>query len=238
MIFRGDIHIHSCLSPCGSLEMSPSAIVREGLAKGLDLIALTDHNSGRNLPPFGKLCREAGIGALFGLEVTSIEEVHVLCLFGEVQQGVEFGRYIESLLPSIPNAPDLLGDQVYVDTEEYIQGEVEISLLQAAEISLDELLRVVKEWRGLFIPAHIDRPSWSLTSQLGFIPTMEYDALERISIPEPEEPPAFAPWIRNSDAHQPGEMGKRSFFFEAPQANFQGFAEALRAGKITLQGHS
>jgi 3',5'-nucleoside bisphosphate phosphatase len=237
MRYCGDIHIHSCLSPCGSLEMSPRTIVREAVEKEMDLIALTDHNCGRNLLSFSRLSRKAGIGAIFGLEVTSLEEVHVLCLFPEAETGAEFGRYIESLLPAIPNSPDLLGDQVFVDTADFIEGEVEISLMQAADISLDQLQIEVKRWGGLFIPAHIDRPSFSLTSQLGFIPDMNYDALERISMP-PKKETGPAPWIRDSDSHHPGTIGERHFLFEAERADFTGLSDALKQGRITLPEHS
>ena len=116
MLFKADLHIHSCLSPCASLEMSPSAIVEKAKSAGLDLIAITDHNSALNAPALRDVCvRTGGIHALFGMEVTTAEEIHCLALFDNPDKALELGKYIYSLLPEVKNKADKYGDQVYVD---------------------------------------------------------------------------------------------------------------------------
>ncbi|WP_020611743.1 PHP domain-containing protein [Sediminispirochaeta bajacaliforniensis] len=237
MKFRADLHIHSCLSPCGSLEMSPARIITEAEAAGLDLLALTDHNCARNLRAFDHAARKSNITPIFGIEVNSIEEAHVLCLFPTVKQAEELGDFIENRLPQIPNNPDLFGDQVYVDEHEFILGEVEVSLLQGAEITLEELLKEVKERGGLFIPAHIDRPSFSVVSQLGFLPRLDYSAVECVTWPPVIDTADYCV-ITDSDAHYPQDIAKRSFTFEADSPTFEGLYDALAAKRVTPQKRS
>ncbi len=232
MTIHADLHIHSCLSPCGSLEMSPSRIIREAEARGLGMAALTDHNCARNLRTFDLAARKSNIIPVFGLEISTIEEAHVLALFPTAGQAESLGSLVESLLPPMPSAPDLFGDQVYVDEDDFIQGEVEFSLLQAAEISLEELFREVSERGGLFIPAHIDRPSFSVVSQLGFLPPLAYSAVECTAIPSPVDTGKYCV-ISNSDAHYPGDIGRRYFAFETETPGFEGLCEALASCAIT-----
>lgn len=237
MFYKADLHIHSCLSPCGSLEMSPARIVQEAKKQRLDLIALTDHNNTRNIPAFASLCRKAGIAALYGMEVSSSEEIHCLCLFETIEAAGELGSVVEDHLPEIPNNPDLFGDQVYVDESENILGEFVPSLLQSAEITLEELHRETTRLGGLFIPAHIDRPSFSLISQLGFLPDLAYSALECVHLPPPVECGSIT-LVRNSDAHRPEDIGSRHFCFEAEEASFPALRRALEEGKVKPQGCS
>jgi len=123
-----DLHIHSCVSPCGALEMSPSAIARAAVAAGLDGIALTDHNTALNTPACAEACRRAGLAFLAGVEVCTAEELHVLCLFDQVETALAFGADLYAQLPPVVNLPEKMGDQVYVDVEENILGEVGIFL--------------------------------------------------------------------------------------------------------------
>ncbi len=180
MILKCDFHIHSCLSPCGDLLMSPATIVSVLKQKGIGLAALTDHNSALNCGPFIELCNKNGILALAGMEVQTIEEVHILALFNNLETALAYGKEIYDAMPDIPNNPEKYGDQVYVDADEGILGEVDKYLVTSANVTIDDVVNRVHELKGLVIPAHVDREAFSMTSQLGFIPPENYDALETV----------------------------------------------------------
>lgn len=174
-----DLHIHTVLSPCGDLSMSPSKIVERASAIGLKLIAITDHNSTLHGPLVRKLAERVGIMVLLGVEVTTKEDVHCVCLFNDENQRVEFQNFLDSNRPQIQNDPDLFGHQVVVNEYEEIIEEIEPLLISGINAGINEVERKVHKLGGLFIPAHIDRQKYSLTSQLGFIPPdLKFDALE------------------------------------------------------------
>lgn len=235
--YTADLHLHSCLSPCGSLESSPRAIARRAREMQLDLIALTDHNSCLNAPAFAAACAAEGVACLLGAEVTCAEEAHCLCLFATVAQALEFGQLVYRHLLPIPNKPEKWGDQVWVNEEEEIEGEVDLFLVSPTTISLEDLAATVHRMDGLFIPAHVDRLAMSLTSQLGFVPPGDYDALEVV---KPGQTlaglglPAECSYslICDSDAHHPDYLGQRHFRFQAPAADFAGLKAALAAGRV------
>ena len=157
--YKVDLHIHTCLSPCGSLDMDPESIIETALRKRLDAIAITDHNSTLQCPVIQELGQERGLLVLAGVEVTTSEEVHCLVLFKDEKSRKEFQAYLDQHLPPIPNDPDYLGDQVWVNARNEIQGEVAYSLLSAIDQSLEQVESKCAEVDGLFIAAHIDRPS-------------------------------------------------------------------------------
>jgi hypothetical protein len=229
--FRADCHIHSCLSPCGDLENSPSAIVKRAVDVGLDLIALTDHNSALNCPTLAEVADRAGIAALYGIEATTREEVHVLCLFETVEGALELGETLYAALPDIPVVPERFGDQVYVDSDDMILGEVEKHLIYAADYSLEEIGDMVLAADGLFIPAHIDRAANSIYSQLGFLPGGDYSAVEVTKWPSRLDPQGHAV-ISDSDAHFLDGVGMRSFTFEAERPDFPGLKAALESRSV------
>ena len=230
-LFRADCHLHSCLSPCGDLEASPSAIVETAVDRGLDLIALTDHNSALNCSTFSQAAERAGISALYGIEATTREEVHVLCLFDSPHGALELGETIYQALPNIPVIPERYGDQVYVDIDDMILGEVDKHLIYAADYSIDELLEIVTAAGGLFIPAHIDRAVNSIYSQLGFLPDAPYSAVEVTKFPSPMDTRGN-PVISDSDAHFLTDIGSRSFTFEAEAPTFEGLKNALARHEV------
>jgi PHP family Zn ribbon phosphoesterase len=231
MRFVADLHTHSCLSPCGDLSMSPRRIAREASKKGLSLIALTDHNSALNCPAFSEACKKEGISALFGIEVTTVEEIHVLALFPSVEQALVLGEQIARNLPRVAYDPERHGDQVYVNEREEILGEVETYLGVGTYFSLEELSRIVQSMEGLFIPSHIDRPVNSLLSQLGRIPELPYSALEITRWPPPVSSRNLV-FISNSDAHIPELIGTRYTSFEGEAPSFTSFRKALQEGKV------
>ena len=132
-LYRADLHIHTCLSPCGSLEMSPTVIVETALTRGLDIIAVTDHNSTLQCPEIQKLGAEAGLTVFAGAEVCTREEAHCVVLLGTEEARVAFQQYLEMYLPPVPNDPERFGDQVWVNRQDEIIGEVPYLLLSALD---------------------------------------------------------------------------------------------------------
>ena len=211
--------------------MSPSRIAAEASACKIDILAITDHNSCRNAPAFEECCLQKGIVPLFGMEVTSSEEAHVVCLFEKKEPAMEFGSYIESRLPEITGNPHMFGDQVYVDAEENILGEVTKALIGATDLSIDRIVPMVHERGGIVFPAHIDRPAFSIVMQLGFLPALPYDAVECMD-PKCGLNPLGLPVITNSDAHYPGDIGTRPTQYEMDNISFMGIRHALAAHHI------
>lgn len=211
MIFKADMHIHSCLSPCGGLDMSPSAIVHRAKACGLNALALTDHNSARNSAAFQEVCRVSGIACLFGMEINTTEEVHVLCYFDDLDAVMELDRVIYEHLPPVLNDPLRFGDQVVVNAQEEIEGELEKYLISAVDITLADLIVRIHAMNGLVIPSHVDRDAFSLSSQLGFVPADDFDALEITRYYELQNDPLRIrdrfPLVMNSDAHELDQLG-------------------------------
>jgi len=210
-----DLHNHSCLSPCGSLDLSPRYLLELGAAKGLKLMALTDHNSSLNCPAFAKLSPQFGIIPLFGMEATTTEEIHVLCLFTNLEASMAFNEYAYSILTPFLNNPEKTGDQVYVDEEDNIEGEVEYYLVNPIDLSVDAIGAKVSEYGGIVIPAHVDRYAFSMTSQLGVIVKGPWAALECVRIPpslndKPLDTLGY-PMTTSSDAHYPEHVCRRPF---------------------------
>jgi PHP family Zn ribbon phosphoesterase len=177
--FKADLHIHTVLSPCGDLEMSPVNIIREARNKGIDIIGITDHNSTMQAELVHKIGADNGIIVLTGVEITTKEEVHCLAFFKNTDFLVQFQQYLDMHLPHIVNSPDKFGYQVVVDESENIIYEAPFLLLNGLNQSITQIEKKVHELNGLFIPAHVNRSSFSLTSQLGFVPPdIQADALE------------------------------------------------------------
>jgi hypothetical protein len=178
-------------------------------------MALTDHNSRLNCPAFAKLSPNYGIIPIFGMEATTNEEIHILCLFTNLEACMAFNEYAYSILTPFPNNPDKTGDQVYVDEEDNIEGEVEYYLINPLDISVDSIGAKAQEYGGIVVPAHVDRPAMSMTSQLGVIVDGPWTALECIRVPPalngtPLDTLKF-PLITSSDAHFPEHVARRPF---------------------------
>ena len=229
MIFRADLHIHSCLSPCSGLDMSPSAIVAHAKSCGLNALALADHNSARNCPALQAVCRTSGMSCLFGMEVNTTEEVHVLCYFDQLGAAMELDREIYAHLPQILNDPVRFGDQLVVNAAEEIDAAVDKYLGNAVDITLEKLIATVHAMNGLVIPSHVDRDAFSLSSQLGFVPEDDFDALEITRYYDVERDPLRIrnrySLIRNSDAHSLDQIGSAFGCYELEHFT----ADALRA---------
>ena len=235
MIIKADLHLHSCLSPCGDLSMSPKTIAATLAERGVRLAALTDHNTALNCPAFACACRDCNIIPLFGLEAQGREECHILCLFADSESALLLGQEIYDRMPPVMNIPEKTGDQVYVDENEDILGEVDKYLITSADIGLEDLSQRVIDLGGIVIPAHVDRPSFSLTSQLGFIPDGPWSALEVVRLPTALDTREY-PLIISSDAHFPEHIARRAFdldvadeplFDTSGRANMQTISHAL-----------
>lgn len=232
--YKVDLHIHTCLSPCGSLEMSPGEIVRIALARGLDAIAITDHNTTLQCPAIQSLGRQLGLTVFAGVEVTTREEAHCLIFFENDEARMDFQRYLEQYLPPIPNDPDRFGDQVWVNTHNEIVGEAPYLLLSALDQSVNQIALKTKEMGALFVAAHIERPSFSLISQLGFIdPSLPLDAIEYSKFQRFKDLSAQHRYLSKhtqysaSDAHYPDQIGTNPSIWQTNELSFKGLQKAF-----------
>lgn len=173
-----DLHMHSCLSPCADLSMSPKNIVKYASLRGLSTIALTDHNSAKNCPAFKFECEKANITPLFGLEVNTKEEAHVLCITDELNRALSFDEVISEKIQKVDNNPVVFGDQPVLNNLEEVLYQVPYYLGMAVDISIDALFNYLDENHWLIIPSHVNRQNHSVISQLGFIPDLPFDAVE------------------------------------------------------------
>jgi hypothetical protein len=194
-------------------------------ARNLKVMALTDHNSSLNCPAFAKLCPHFGIIPLFGLEATTSEEIHALCLFTRLEASLAFSEYAYSILTPFLNNSEKSGDQVYVDEEDNIEGEVDYYLVNPLNLSIDEIGAKVFEYGGIVIPAHVDRAAFSMTSQLGVVVDGPWAALECVRIPPvlsglPLDTLGF-PLTTSSDAHYPEHIARRPFELDITQEELQ-----------------
>lgn len=233
--YRADLHIHTLLSPCGDLEMSPVNIVELALQRNLQIIGITDHNTTKHCTLIEKIAAQNGIFTLCGAEVTTKEEVHCLAFFEDKAKLFHFQQYLDEHLADIKNDPKKFGYQVVIDENEMIIEEVEKLLISSINQSLNQLVKKVEELNGLFIPAHIDRSKYSLTSQLGFVPPdLKADAFEVSKFSTPEKIIKDFPWlkdatfIRSSDAHFPDQLGTSYTVFEMEKPSFNEIKMALR----------
>ena len=162
-----DLHLHSCLSPCGSEDMTPANLAAMCALAGLEIVALTDHNTTGNCAPFCRAAAGHGLLALAGMELCTQEDIHVVCLFPSPEAALPFEDYVSAHLPQIPNKRDLFGPQIRMGDEDQILGEDDRFLAGSTDIPIYEVSGLVAEFGGVAVPAHIDRPSYSLLGVLG-----------------------------------------------------------------------
>ncbi|MGI5868766.1 MAG: PHP domain-containing protein [Kiritimatiellia bacterium] len=208
---RFDLHIHSCLSPCADLEMAPSAIARAARERGLHGIAIADHNSARNAKAFAVSCAREGVAPLFGLEVCTAEEVHMLTLFDTVEQAMDMTAWVYDALVKRVNQPEIFGDQPVVDADDNIE-ELEWRMLGfATRRSVYDVGAQAHALGGLVVASHVDRPSFSAFSQLGVLSGQEgFDAMELSRTADEarwRERIGAHPLVRSSDAHLLDDIG-------------------------------
>lgn len=211
-----DLHLHSCLSPCANDDMTPATIAGFAKLNGIELIALTDHNSALNLPAAAAACRAYGVRLLPGIEVNTEEEIHLLTYFREVETALEMGRRIYEGLPEFPYDRNIWGRQLVLDEDDRLLEEPQKLLTGASAMNIYEVCRLCRELGGVPVPAHVDKDTTSLLSVLGFAPEdLPFEAYE---VRRPEH--TLAPLLKagrlqpgreiltSSDAHQLSDIAE------------------------------
>lgn len=174
-----DLHIHSCLSPCGDDDMTPGNIAGMAVLNGLQIVALTDHNTAKNCPAFFRAAKGYGLIPIAGMELTTAEDIHVVCLFRTLEDALDFDRFVETRRFPIKNKPAIFGRQLLIGENDEIVGEEEILLINAVNISIEEAHREVSSRGGVCYPAHIDRSANGIIAMLGdFPPDPHFTAFE------------------------------------------------------------
>lgn len=183
-----DFHIHSCLSPCGDDDMTPANIAGASTLAGLNIVALTDHNTTKNCKAFLESAKQYGIIGVAGMELTTAEDIHMVCLFERLSDADAFDEEIERHIVKIKNRPEIFGRQQVCDSEDNVLYEVEYLLSNATDISVDDVPDLVKRFNGVCFPAHIDRTANGIVSVLGTFPqNLEVDCFEVHNISTAEE---------------------------------------------------
>lgn len=221
MKYYYDFHLHSCLSPCGDNDMTPYNLVNMAKILGLDIIALTDHNSCQNCASAIKVGKEIGLTVIPGMELCTSEEVHVVCLFPELDNAMAFSDYVLSTVPPVKNRAEIFGDQRIMDDTDGIIGEQELLLTTASSVSIENVTELVNRHGGICYPAHIDRSSYSVISNLGMItPEMNFSAVELTEKADINEYKTKYPIIdsmkitTSSDAHYLENMREAKYTIE------------------------
>jgi len=233
-IVHADLHIHTCLSPCGELDMSPRGIVKKAVSEGIDMIAICDHNTAENTAAVREASQQTALTVLPGMEITSKEEVHITGLFEHQEDVLQIQALIYDHLAG-ENDAAAFGLQVVVGADGTVRGYNNKLLIGATSLSLDEIVQTIQAINGIAIAAHIDREGFGILGQLGFIPDgLGLDALEvskRMSLPEARRAyPEYAgyPFLQSSDAHTRDDIGSGKTAFWMEEASFEELRMALR----------
>ena len=236
MIIKADMHIHTCLSPCAEVTISPKRVVEQAYRSGLSIIFITDHNSAENTEAAMKAASTYdSIRVYPGMEITSREEVHTLALFEEIGNASDMQNEFYKFLPDALSEKEF-NKQVIANEFDEVEGYCKKSLFSAADLSIEEIVNMIHKYRGLAIAAHIDRESFSILGQLGFIPeNLKYDALEvspnttieqaKIRYKEYSDTYNF---VKGSDSHWLEAIGGIYTEFEAKENSFSSFASYIK----------
>ena len=228
MLLAVDLHIHSCLSPCADPDMTPNNIAAMAGLKGLAAIAVCDHNSCLNAWACIRAGERHGVLVVPGVEATTAEELHALCYFPDYDALRDFCGLLESKQPFFPNNPDLLGEQLILDENDIETGSCSRWLGQAVQLTVEEMERETLARGGVMVPSHINRPSQSLLSNLGFIPpSLKAKVMETKG---EYALPAKYRAIRSSDAHNLWDILEDGFPFEAQECSVEAILNGLRTG--------
>jgi hypothetical protein len=243
-VYAFDMHVHTCLSPCGELDMHPAAIVREAVAGGLDGVVICDHNAADNVAAVARAARAAGCLAVPGMEITTEEEVHLVALLPDTAAAGVLHSRVAAALPG-RNAPGPFGEQVIANEDAEVLGFNPSLLAGATSWSVERAVDEIHRAGGLAIAAHVDRERFGMIGQLGFVPPgLAIDAVEvsaalafdvgRRRYAEPLRLPA----VTGSDAHAPGDIGRAVTFFHLDRPDVAEVHRAIRAegGRDVLGG--
>lgn len=229
-----DLHIHSCLSPCGSDDSTPANIVGMAIVAGLDAISITDHNSCLNVSAAMELGEAYGVTVIPGMELTTSEEVHVLCYFKELEKAMAFNRYVSENTPAIQNKPEFFGHQPVVDSDDNVIREENQLLTVASNISFDYVQRILNDYDGLMVPAHINKATTSLLSNLGMLPeNPDFTAVEIQATDKIPELTENYPYLQkchiltSSDAHYLKDIQDPVHVLHAEENTAESIVDAL-----------
>jgi PHP family Zn ribbon phosphoesterase len=223
--YKADLHIHTCLSPCADLHMNPVEIIRTATETGLDIIAITDHNSSENVISTVNAAANSGLTVLAGMEVTTSEEVHIVALFNDITSLTEFQGIVYKNLQPGENDESKFGEQVVVNENNEVLCFNKRLLIGATVLNASSIVSIIHRLGGISIASHIDREAFGIISQLGFIPNdLKFDALEISPKTDREKAGQLFKdyrsytWISSSDAHYLKDIGKRKthFFMNEP----------------------
>ena len=223
-----DLHMHSCLSPCADDDMTPANICGMAYIKGLQAIAVTDHNTGRNLPYVKEAADHYGLIFLPGMEITTKEEVHLLGYFKDVETAVEVGEIFSSHLPPMKNKPDFFGNQLVMNTDDEVVDIEDRLLIGATDLDLEECTRIIREHGGAAVPAHINR-GHGLLVNLGLFPEdVEFPVVEvRPELPVKDLLIEGKRRLWSSDAHQLGDILEAVSELETNRFSLGGLFDAV-----------
>lgn len=212
--YKADLHIHTCLSPCGDLNMTPQKIINQALYNNVDIVAICDHNSAENVQAIIKAAERKPVTVIAGLEICTKEEIHVLALFENIEAALEMQTKVYDKLHG-QNDPEVFGMQVIGNEMDEVLGFNDRLLIGAVDLSVEEIVNKIHQLSGFAIASHIDRENFSVISQLGFIPeTLKFDALEispnmSIKVARNKFPEYIdVAFVQNSDAHFIEDIGK------------------------------
>lgn len=229
-----DLHLHSCLSPCGDSDMTPNNIVNMASILGIDMIALTDHNSVKNCTATIEAAKDIGVCVVPGMELCTSEEIHVVCLFPNLEQAILFDSFVSRHSMKIKNRTDIYGEQLILNHKDEVIGSEENLLLLATDISINEVFTLVKDFKGTCFPAHIDRDSYSVIASLGSFPKdCNFYAAEISSKGVVESLKETNPilndliLLKSSDAHYLENMQQAGPFLELEQKTPEALINAL-----------
>lgn len=234
-----DLHIHSALSPCGDEDMTPNNIINMCLLKGLDAIAITDHNSVENCEACMEAAQNRGIVVIPGMEIQTKEEVHMLCLFQDLFSAYAFQEIVYERLGKENNLPDLFGRQMVYDSKDQMVRENIRRLITSANITIKEVIKELDRFHGVAVPAHVDKGAYSIIANLGFIPPDMSIATLEIS-KKADVASLLAKYkyleqyrlIRNSDAHYLWDILERESFIEVQEKSVEGILTVLKKNPL------
>lgn len=216
-----DLHLHSCLSPCGDNDMTPNNMAGMASLKGLQIAALTDHNSSKNCPAFLAACEKNGIVGIAGMELTTSEEIHLVCLFEYLDAALGFSAEVEKHRFPIKNKPHIFGEQLILDENDEKIGEEEFLLINATALDLETAVSLARSYGAFVMPAHIDKQSNGIIGILGTFPdtpVFSYAELSDASAADALKAahPALdgCTFLSNSDAHYLWDIHEAEEFIE------------------------
>lgn len=228
MKFYYDLHIHSALSPCGSGDMTPNNIVNMSLIKGLDFIALSDHNATGNLEAAMECAKGTGLVVVPAMEIETAEEVHVLCLFSTLEGAKQASKEVYGHLMEIDNKPDIFGPQILYNHNDEVVGEERRLLISATSLPIEAVKQLAESCGGIAIPAHIDRNSYSVLSNLGFLPEIGFTTVEVSDKAKQTEYTGLGVrMITNSDAHYLEDIQERENWLELEEKSISALLNLL-----------